>query len=497
MPDQHDPKESAPAPGQPPIGQDEFARLLAASSEASQHARGQTVRGTIVQIGDTDVLVDVGGKSEAAIARSELASPDGTFSHKVGDPVEATVVSTEGGLRLSRRMTPAGRQKDAVREMLMEAHKSRMPVQGRVTASIKGGYEVHVAGVRGFCPFSQIDVRRQEDPTLYFNKTFDFIVKDYEPRKRNLILSRRALIEAEARQHEAEFRAGLQEGAVVRGTIASIQDFGAFVELGPGVQGLLHVSEISHARVENPRDVLSVGQALDVQVLRLDKKKGKVSLTRKPLEDDPWAGVERRFSEGQVLTARVVRVTEFGAFLELAPGLDGLLHISELSASRGRKGGDSQAAVRAGEEMKVQVLKVDGARRRIGLGLAAEATEVGAKVSTAPPKVGDVVTGKVEKVEKFGVFLRIGPGRTGMIPNSELGTARGSDHRKMFPAGSEITAEVIEADQAGRKIRLSVTKAEGREERAAVDRYRKDVSRSGSGSFSTLADAFNALKKSR
>jgi small subunit ribosomal protein S1 len=493
VPEENDPKPPAP------LGHDEFARLLAAGSDLRTHAAGQTVRGTIVQIGDADILVDIGGKSEAAIARSELTGSDGAFTAKIGDPLEAVVVSTDGLVRLSRRLGGGGgRNKDAAREALIEAFKSRIPVQGRVTASIKGGYEVQVAGVRGFCPFSQIDVRRQEDPTLYFNKTFEFLIKEYEPRKRNLILSRRALIEAETRRNEREFRDGLAEGTVLKGTIASLQDFGAFVELGPGVQGLLHVSEISHARVENPADVLSLGQAVDVQILRLDKKKGKISLTRKPLEQDPWTDVESRFTTGQVVTSKVVRVAEFGAFLELAPGVDGLLHVSELASLRGA-GRQAQAATLAkvGEEIKVQVMKVDPARRRISLGVPHEKAEVGEKVVVAPMKVGDVVTGKVEKVEKFGVFLRIAPGRSGMIPNNELGTQRGADHRKMFPPGTEMTAEVIEADAAGRKIRLSVNKAQGREERAAVDKYRKDPSKSGSGSFSTMADAFNAFKKGR
>lgn len=493
MPEENDPKSPAS------LGHDEFAKLLAASADPKTHGAGQVVRGTIVQIGDTDILVDIGGKSEASIARTELTGTDGQLSVKVGDPLEATVVSTDGSVRLSRRMAvPGGRNKDAVKEALLEAFRNRVPVQGRVTASIKGGYEVQVSGIRGFCPFSQIDVRRQEDPTLYFNKTFEFLIKEYEPRKRNLILSRRALIEAEAKKHEQEFRAGLAEGAVLQGTVASLQDFGAFVDIGPGVQGLLHVSEISHARVENPRDVLSVGQALDVQILRLDKKKGKVSLTRKPLEQDPWTDVESRFHQGQVITAKVVRVAEFGAFLELAPGVDGLLHVSELASLRGA-GRQAEAAslVKPGEEIKVQVMKVDSARRRISLGIPHERAEVGQKVTLAPVKVGDVVTGKVEKVEKFGVFVRLGPGRTGMIPNNELGTPRGADHKKMFPVGTEMTAEVVETDPAGRKIRLSVSKAEGREERAAMDRYRKDVTKSGAGSFSTLADAFNALKKGR
>jgi small subunit ribosomal protein S1 len=468
------------APDPSTVSSDEFAKLLAATRPVEIFTKGASVKGTIVQIGETDVLVDIGGRSEATIARAELQNAKGELTSKVGDAIEATVVAAEGGVRLSRKLT-AGSQ---AREMLMEAWKSHIPVQGRVTASVKGGYEVQVAGVRGFCPFSQIDTRRQEDPTLYFNKTFDFQIKEYHPSRRNLILSRRALLEKEIKKQEAEARAQIVEGAVQRGTVVSLQDFGAFVDLGGGIQGLLHVSEMSHARVAHPKDLLAVGQEVEVQVLKLDRKKNKISLTRKPLESDPWSGVDRKFHAGQIQTAKVVRTAEFGAFVELAPGVDGLVHISEL---QGRK-------VEAGSELKVQIIKVEPSRRRISLGVASDGAEAGSRVEVKPVRVGDTVTGKVEKVEKFGVFLRIGPGRTGVIPNKELGTPRGADHRKMFAPGTEMTAEVIEADPAGRRIRLSVTKVAHREEREAIERYRKDVTRSTGGSFSTLADAFKAIK---
>ena len=469
------------APDPSTVSSDEFAKLLAATRPVEVFTKGASVKGTIVQIGETDVLVDIGGRSEATIARAELQNAKGELTSKVGDTLEATVVTAEGGVRLSRKMVGGGSH---AREMLMEAWKSHIPVQGRVTASVKGGYEVQVAGVRGFCPFSQIDTRRQEDPTLYFNKTFDFQIKEYHPSRRNLILSRRALLEKESRKQEAEARAQIVEGAVQRGTVVSLQDFGAFIDLGGGIQGLLHVSEMSHARVTHPKDLLSVGQEVEVQVLKLDSKKNKISLTRKPLESDPWSEVDKKFHAGQIQTAKVVRTAEFGAFVELLPGVDGLVHVSEL---HGRK-------VEAGSELKVQIIKVEPSRRRISLGVASEGSEAGSRVEVKPVRVGDMVTGKVEKVEKFGVFLRIGPGRTGVIPNKELGTPRGADHRKMFKPGTEMTAEVIEADPSGRRIRLSVTKVAHREEREAIERYRKDVTRSAGGSFSTLADAFKAFK---
>ena len=451
------------------------------------------VKGTIAQIGDKDALVDIGGKSEALIALEELAGEDGQVTAKVGDPVEARVISIDGDLRISRRTIALSMRKDEAREILMEAFRNKIPVQGKVTASIKGGYEVQVASFRGFCPFSQIDVRRQEDPTLYFNKIFDFRIKDYNPRKNNLILSRRALIEIDAKKKEAEIRASIKPGLVIEGTVVSIQDFGAFIDLGASVQGLLHVSEISHTRVAHPRDLLQVGQRLRVQVLKQDKKKGKISLTRRPLEDDPWADAASRFKRGQVHQARVVRAAEFGAFLELAPGIDGLIHVSELKSLNKASSDDARAEdlVQIGDEVKVQVLSVDPKRRRVSLGLADESSAPGDLVKMTSIKVGASVTGKVERVEKFGVFLRLGPGCTGLIPNNELGTPRGADHKKMFSIGTEMTAEVIQADPSGRKIRLSVSKVAGREEREAIERYKRDTT---SASLSTMAEAFKAFK---
>ncbi len=473
---------------------EEFADLLATSEDPKKPEVGDSVTGTVAQIGPEEILVDFGGKQEGVIARAELLDKKGSLTVKIGDAVQATVVSLDGGLKLSRRPhAAAGGDASKVKEMLIEAQKNRTPVEGRVTASVKGGYEVLVSGVRGFCPFSMIDLKRQHDPTLYFNKTFQFRVKEYTPRKKNLILSRRAILEQEAKKIETEARARITPGAVVKGTVASLHDFGAFIDLGANVQGLLHVSELSHKRVSTPADVLSAGQEVDVQVLRVDKKTRKISLTRKPLEQDPWHGVSTRFRKGQILQPKVVRVTEFGAFCELGDGIDGLLHVSELGA-HGRKAED---VVKVGEAVKVQIISVEEKRRRISLGLAPDDVAVGAKLEVAALKVGQIVTGKVERIEKFGVFVRMGAGSTGMIPSNELNVPRGADIRKAISIGSEIRAEVIERDKAGRKIRLSARKATVREEREAIDRYRKDANKSGAGSFSTLGDAFDAFNKSR
>ncbi|MFQ5702128.1 MAG: S1 RNA-binding domain-containing protein [Acidobacteriota bacterium] len=484
--------------GEQAAADEDLADLLASGPDMSLPSRGDIVRGKLVQITETDALVALGGKSDAVIAREELLGKDGAPAFKIGDTIEARVVSTDGILRLSRQTISSLMSKEEVREMLAEAARKKLPVRGRVTASVKGGYEVMVGGVRGFCPFSQIDLRHQEDPLLYFNKTFDFQVKEFRPRRGNLILSRRVLIEREAKKKEAAFRASLTAGSVHEGKVVSLQDFGAFVDLGSGVQGLVHVSEISHARVEHPKDALSVGQPVRVQVLKHDKKKGKISLTLKALEADPWDGIADLFHVGQVLASKVTRVTEFGAFLEITPGVDGLLHVSEmqgLSSPASRRTG-AENLIQPGQELKVQVLKVDARRRRVSLGLADESSMPGDIVEMSRLRVKSIVTGKVERLEKFGVFLRIGPGRIGLIPNNELPMPRGADRAKLFPVGTELTAEIIEADPAGRKIRLSVSRARDREEREALQRYKQDKTKSG-GSLSTLADAFAAFRKSK
>jgi len=456
--------------------EEDFAAMFAQHEARRALEIGQMVKGRVIQISDEHVFVDVGGKGEAWIDRGELADDEGRLKVKVGDEVEATVVATGDEIRLSHRL----RQGAQAREALAVAAQTGVPVEGKVAGVIKGGYEVTVGGLRAFCPFSQMGLRRVESEQEYVGRVLEFRVTKYAGR--NLVLSRRALLEEQGAKAAEETRKKILPDAVLPGTVVSLADFGAFVDLG-GVQGLVPMSELSHARVERASDRLRVGEAVTVKVLRIDDAKGRVTLSLKALEGDPWAAVPGRLRERQVVRGRAVRATEFGVFVELLPGVDGLLHASEIPRHRSAS---LREAVAAGAEIAVMIVNVDTAKRRIALALAPEGAAIGEEMASTVA-VGAVLTGTVDRVEPFGVIVRLGPGQTGLVPSAELGTTRGADHRRMFPAGSEMKVLVLAIEEGGRRIRLSREKALAHEEQAETQAYIKDTAKKG-GFGMTLGD---------
>jgi small subunit ribosomal protein S1 len=457
---------------------EDFATLFAQHETRRALERGQVVSGRVIQITAEHVFVDVGGKGEAWIDRAELSDAEGQLRVKIGDEVEATVVSTGDEIRLSHKL----RQGAHAREALAMAAQTGVPVEGKVAGVIKGGYEVTVGGLRAFCPFSQMDLRRADSEQDYVGRVLEFRVTRYAEGGRNVVVSRRALLEEQQAEAAEETRKKILPDAVLAGTVVSLADFGAFVDLG-GVQGLVPMSELSHARVERAGDRLRVGETVTVKVLRVDADKGRITLSLKALEGDPWAAVPGQLRERQVVRGRAMRATEFGVFVQLLPGVDGLLHTSEIPRHRH---GAIREMVAAGAEIAVIIAAVDPARRRVSLALAPEGASVGERLESAVT-VGAVLTGTVERVEPFGVFVRLGPGQTGLVPNAELGTTRGTDHRRMFPAGSELKVLVLGIEEGGRRIRLSREKALAHEEQAETQAYIKDTARKG-GFGMTLGD---------
>jgi small subunit ribosomal protein S1 len=343
--------------------EEEFATMFEASARAKRVEKGQTVLGTVVSIGQEVALVDVGGKSEAVIDVKELKDDDGNLEVAVGDRIPATVVSSAGGLKLSRRLALGA----ADARQLEEAFQAGLPVQGRVEREVKGGFEVRVARQRAFCPVSQIDIVRNTDPAQHEGRVYPFRIIEYKEGGRNLVVSRRVLLEEAQRANAADVRKSIVEGAVLTGRVASVREFGAFVDLG-GVQGLLHVSEMGWGRVADPSQVVKPGDEITVKVLRVDADKQKISLGLKQLTDDPWSGVGGTYEPGQLRTGRVTRVAEFGAFLELEPGVEGLIPASESGVARD---GDIKGAFPVGREVQVVVLDVDAAARRLRLSVTA------------------------------------------------------------------------------------------------------------------------------
>lgn len=350
---------------------------------------GDKVHGRIVSFGEESAFVDLGGKSEGVIPLAELTDADGQRTVNLGDDVEALVVGTgdEGIVLRVRGAGGRGAHGQAAPAELAQAHKYGMPVEGTVTGVVKGGVEVQVAGVRGFCPISQLEDRYVEDAAEFVGRHLSFrITRMEEGRGRgiNLVLSRRSLLEEEKAARAAAARAQLAPGKVVRGTVTSLAAYGAFVDLG-GIEGLLHVSQLGHARVAHPQDVLAVGQEVEVQVLDIKtdaKGEERISLSRRALVRDPWQDEAARLQPGARRSGRVVRLEAFGAFIELAPGVDGLLHVSELGAGKPIR--HPREAVKVGQTLDVAVKAIEPERRRISLVLAASADEAEADASAAP-----------------------------------------------------------------------------------------------------------------
>lgn len=473
---------------------EDFAALFEASLKAKRIEQGQTIEGTIVAIGPEVAFVDVGGKGEATIDIDELKDADGTIEARVGDRVQAVVTSTSGGITLSHKLARGA----ATRAQLEDAYHSRLPVEGRVEKEVKGGYEVRIAGQRAFCPFSQIDIVRGTDPSVHQGKVYTFRITEYKEGGRNLIVSRRALQEEEQRAKAGEVRQSIVSGAVLTGRVASVREFGAFIDLGGGVQGLLHVSEMGWSRVSDPTQMFTPGEEITVKVLQVDEAKEKISLGLKQLSEDPWMSVQSRYEVGQVVTGRVTRLAEFGAFVELEPGIEGLAHVSTFPPT-GRTHG-WKGSVAPGTTGAFEILSIDLEKKRIGVALVPEGSSRAEGATRAQNEIapGARLTGKVERHEKFGVFVFLAPGRTGLIPLSETGVPREADVAKAFPVGANVDVVVLDIDESGRRIRLSVKALADAQEAAEVREYsEREGGPSRQGFGGSLADKLRGALEPR
>jgi len=344
---------------------EDFAAMFEASIKAKRIEKGQTIDGTIVAIGPEVAFVDVGGKGEATIDIDELKDEEGRVEVAIGDRIQAVVMSTAGGLALSRKLALGA----ATQRQLEDAFHSGLPVEGKVERAVKGGYEVRIARQRAFCPFSQIDTIRA-DAAVHEGRVYQFRIVEYKEGGRNLVVSRRVLLEEEQRAQAAEVRRSIVAGAVLTGRVTSVRDFGAFVDLGGGVQGLLHVSEMGWSRVSDTSQVVKPGDEITVKVLSVDEKTQKIALGLKQLTADPWAGVRAAYEVGQVRTGRVTRIAEFGAFVELEPGVEALAHASTFGET-GRPGKWS-AELTPGMTGAFEILSIDLDKKRIGVSLVPE-----------------------------------------------------------------------------------------------------------------------------
>jgi small subunit ribosomal protein S1 len=467
--------------------EDDFASMFEASLQARRFEEGQTIEGTIVSIGPEVAFIDVGGKGEATIEIEELCDDEGVLDAEVGQRIQAMVVSTAGGLKLSRKLARGA----ASRRQLEDAFHAGLPVEGKVERAVKGGYEVRIAGQRAFCPISQIDTVRNTEPAEHEGRVYTFRILEFKEGGKNLVLSRRALLEEQQREDAEVVRRSIVEGAVVAGRVASVREYGAFVELGGGVTGLLHVSDMGWSRVSDPAEIVKPGDEVTVKVLRIDDQKGRISLGLKQLQADPWSKVSQFYEVGQVHPGRVTRLTEFGAFVELQPGIEALAHASTF-APTGKPDG-WQATVPPGTTGSFEILSVDPDKKRIGVALVEGAGHALPTRDEIAP--GARIKGKVERHEKFGVFVFLAPGKSGLIPMKETGLVREADLARTFPVGGEVEVQVLEVDPAARRIRLSRKAVIDAQEKDEVREYTERQPETPTDSFGSLADKLRSAMK--
>jgi len=486
-----DPQVDSPiVPEEEDAGED-FASMFEASYKTKRFTNGQAIEGTIVAIGGDAALVDVGAKGEATIDINELKNHDGVVEAKVGDRIQATVVSTMGGLKLSRKLQRGA----ASAQQLEDAFRAGLPVDGKIEKAVKAGYEVRIAGQRAFCPPSQTHISRAHHPNVHVGRVYTFKIVEYKEGGQKFVVSRRGLLEEAQQVRAAEVRQLIKPDAIMTGRVVSVRDFGAFVDLGGGVQGLLHISEMGWSRISDAASVVKPGEEITVKVLRVEDD--KIALGLKQLMDDPWSLVQTNYTIGQVLTGRVTRVAEFGAFVELEAGVEALAHASTF-APTGKSGGWTKSNT-PGMTGAFEILSIDPEKKRIGVAMVDEGSSRAgeAKPSRSAIVPGAILTGKVERHEKFGVFVFLAPGITGLVPSSETGIAREMDMVKALPLGSELQVVVQEVDAAGRRIRLSVKAIAEAAEAAEVRDYSQRESAAQSQSFGgSMADKLRgALKR--
>ncbi|HET6461428.1 MAG TPA: 30S ribosomal protein S1, partial [Syntrophales bacterium] len=411
---------------------------------------GQIVTGKIVQINTDVVMVDVGWKTEGYIPARELKDEQGNFSFVVGDELEVLVDrrDTDGNLVLSRDKAVKIKVWDDVKN----ACEHNIPIKGTVVARVKGGLSVDI-GILAFLPGSQVDVRPVRDLDRYVGQTLIFNVLKYDRKRNNVVLSRRSILEQERIAFKRETLEGIVEGKIMEGVIKNITDYGLFIDLG-GIDGLLHVTDISWGRITRPSDNFFKGDKIRVMVLSFDREKERVSLGLKQLMDNPWEGIERRYVAGSVIEGKVVNLTDYGVFVELEPGVEGLVHITEMFWTREIKHPSKVLSV--GEAVKVMVLDVNPEVKRISLGLKQTTENPWEALKQKYPE-GSIVKGVIRNITNFGFFVGIEEGIDGLVHVSDISWRQNIKHpSELYKKGQEVEAMVLNIDVANEKFSLGI-----------------------------------------
>ena len=471
--------------------EESFAELFESyTSGMSEDIRvGDKISGKIISISDNAVFVDTGTKADGVVEPEELKDEAGELPYAVGDTLELFVVAAdESEIRLSKAIAGIGGL-----SMLQDAYRNTIPVEGKVIQTIKGGFQVEVLQRRAFCPLSQIDTQYVENTEQYIGQTFQFRITKLAERGRNIVVSRRDLLEAEQEQTRQEFIKTLAEDQVLTGRVTRLMPYGAFVELTPGLEGMVHISELSWSRLDKPEEAVSPGDKIEVKILHIDSgdKRMKIALSAKQVTGDPWERVVDEIESGQKITGKVTRCAPFGAFVEIRPGIEGLVHISEMSYTR--RVINPEEIVQPGQTISVLIKEIDVSKRRIGLSIRDAEGDPWLDV-TERFTVGQPVSGTVEKHEKFGLFITLSPGIVGLLPKSVISRASKTAQIDKLRQGDTISVVVSTINAAERRISLSL----GDSDDESNWRQFADKPTTSDTSLGALGDKLaEALKKSK
>ncbi len=433
-----------------------FAELLEESLKNSVMQTGAVIEAEVIDITGDYVVVNAGLKSEAEIPASQFRDAEGKVAVSIGDQVEVAIEALEDGFGNTRLSRERARRAKSW-EVLKDAFDEQKVVTGFLTGKVKGGFTISLDEVRAFLPGSLADVRPVTDSTYLENRELEFKVIKFDQSRNNVVVSRRAVVEQEMAAERDALLENLEEGQVVDGVVKDLTDYGAFVNLG-GLDGLLHITDIAWKRVKHPSEILSVGQELKVRVLKFDRERNRVSLGLKQLGEDPWSDIARRYPESTRIFGKVTNITDYGAFVELEEGVEGLVHVSEMDWTN--KNVHPNKVCHLGDEVEVMVLEVDSERRRISLGMK-QCAQNPWEIFSATHQRNDRITGQIKSITDFGVFIGLDGGIDGLIHLSDLSWERpGEEAVHDYKKGDEVTAVVLSVDPERERISLGVKQAQ-------------------------------------
>lgn len=477
-------------------GEENFRALFEESLQHRHFDEGEVVSGTVVSIEKEYVMMDIGDKCEGQVPIEDFKDQNGEVKVQVGDRIEILVErrqEDQGVIYLSKSKA----EKKRLWETLDNAYRNQSPVPGRITELVKGGYIVDISGVKAFMPRSQADIRPVREPEALVGKEELFQVLKFNRRRMNLVVSRRGVMEKEQREKRQHTLTELEEGMIIKGKVKNLTEYGAFIDIG-GIDGLLHITDMSWKRIAHPSELLAVGDEIEVKVLKFDKTNEKVSLGLKQLEPDPWDNIDKKYPIKTVVQGKVVNVTEYGAFLELEPGVEGLVHVSEMSYSKKRV--IPKDIVQPGQIVEAQVLDIDQHNRKINLGMKQVMPNPWELLAQKYPR-GSRIKGKVKNITNFGIFVGVEEGIDGLVHISDLSWVKKFRHPKeLFKKGDEVEAVVLDIDPERERFSLGIKQLNPDPWSLVAEKYRpgtrvkgKVVSLTDFGAFVELEEGIEGL----